>query len=91
LMAARRCANPDCGHDLSGFRPQAKTCSTACRVKVHRESRASRPDVFEELQDIAWRLVRQGEIAPADAVWYTAHPTPGILDALHARREAVAA
>ena len=37
-MAARRCANPDCGRDLAGRRPQATTCSERCRVAKHRQS-----------------------------------------------------
>jgi hypothetical protein len=53
-MAARRCANPGCGRDITGRRAQATTCSTACRVRLHRQSKAAlfehEPLVIEQLR-----------------------------------------
>lgn len=84
-MAARFCANPDCGRDISHRRPQSTTCGHRCRSKVHRDSRACLRD---ELRDIAMKLVRDGEIDAEDAFTLTLFPTARILEALEARRQA---
>jgi hypothetical protein len=69
-MAARRCANPDCGRDLTGFRPQAVTCSHRCRQKVYRHAQSSR---FEH-EPLVVEQLRARRLKPEEALLWVLFP-----------------
>ncbi len=78
-----------CGERFSSTRPHTRTCSGACRQKLHVRARAIDAGLLR-LGDLAWTLVRRGEISPDDALALVIWPSPRIMAALDVR-EGVAA
>lgn len=86
--AARRCVR--CGGDLSGRRPQARTCSAVCRQAVSRQERAEAVAADERLvdllalRDVALELVRRGELDGWEALELVVWPPDALRDAARA-------
>jgi hypothetical protein len=67
MAAPRKCANSDCGATLT--RSNARTCSPACRQKVHRAS-VSWPVELSELEEQACSQIDHASIHPEDAILF---------------------
>lgn len=83
MAAPRVCANPHCGRELSGLRPQAVTCSHRCRQTLYRRTQPRREELIRAA-DAARSLIAAGGIDPLLALSLVVDPTPGVREALEA-------
>ena len=72
-----------CGQPFEASRAHARTCSGACRKKIHRRSQ-TRLLVDARYEHEIWSARRRGELAPDEAVLLLAFPSTAMRDRLAA-------